>query len=64
MSKEVIRSTQFAHVKNAVKQEPVELSQEQLQELALLYEGTLQQFKPNTLIMGTVVSATASFVVE
>lgn len=60
MSKEVIRGSQFAHVKNAVKQEPLELNEEQRKELEQLYEGTLQQFKLNTLLMGTIVTVTDS----
>ena len=57
MSKEVIRSNQFAHVDAAslVHVDHLELNQEQLQEMSDLYEGIFSTLKPGKLVTGKVV---------
>lgn len=57
MSKEVIRSSQFAHIKKAWINEPAtDLNQEQLQELTAIYNGIVDKFKPGKIVIGKVVS--------
>lgn len=58
MSKEVIRSKQFAHADAALLQDVVlELNPEQVAELESLYEGALQTFRRGKVINGKVVKA-------
>ena len=57
MSKELIRSSQFAHADMAslVQAEEVSLNQEQLEELSNLYEGIFDTLNPGKLVSGKVV---------
>ncbi len=57
MSKELIRSSQFAHADMAslVQAEEVSLNQEQLEELSNLYEGIFDTLNPGKLVTGKVV---------
>lgn len=60
MSKEIIRSTDFCHVKDksllqAIDAE-LELSAEQQESLANLYEGAVETFKQGKTLQGTVIS--------
>lgn len=59
MSKEIIRSSQFASVRSAAEldQAALQLSEELLQELHSLYQGTGETFQPGKLIKGTVVES-------
>ncbi len=57
MSKEVIKSTQFAHIKKDWSNEPlVDFNQEQLQELNAIYNGIVDKFKPGKIVIGRAVS--------
>src|SRR5579859_7652056 len=55
MSKEVIRSRQFAHV-GVLPEEELNLNQEQQRTLASLYEG-LDKLRPGQLLTGVVLRA-------
>lgn len=57
MSKEVIKSSQFAHADAAslIPDDVVTLSEEQLRELSDLYEGIFDTLKPGKLVTGKVV---------
>ena len=57
MSKEVIKSSQFAHVKQQSIDEALNLNQEQHKELASLYEGIVDLFKPGKIVIGRVIKA-------
>lgn len=58
MSKELIRSNQFAKADSAMLQDTdLELNHEQAEELASLYEGALQSFRRGKVITGKVVKA-------
>ena len=57
MSKEIIRSNQFAHVKQESLDEALKLNQEQHNELASLYEGIVDLFKPGKIVIGKVIRA-------
>ncbi len=57
MSKEIIRSNQFAHVKQESLDEALQLNQEQHNELASLYEGIVDLFKPGKIVIGKVIRA-------
>lgn len=57
MSKEVIRGSQFAHVDTAWLDESLQLSPEQLQDLAQLYQGIGEQFRKNKIVIGKIVQA-------
>ncbi len=57
MSKEVIKSSQFAQVRT-LPEDIVTLTPEQKVDLAALYEGISGKFKPGKLITGQVLSAT------
>lgn len=59
MSKEVIKPQQFAHALTLWDSEELQLNSEQKKELASLYEGTLDSFKPGTIITGKVLKVTA-----
>lgn len=55
MSKEVLRSSQFAAA-DAVPETELELAPEQMQELQELYAGVLDPFKPGSLIIGKIIA--------
>lgn len=55
MSKEIIRSKQFAHA-TILEEEGTSLNQEQIQELASIYDG-LDKVRPGQLIKGIVLRA-------
>lgn len=58
MSKEIIRSSQFAHLKNQlVDDETLQMNPEQHKELAALYEGIVDLFKPGKIVVGKVIRA-------
>lgn len=57
MSREIIRSNQFAHVKQESLDEALQLNQEQHNELASLYEGIVDLFKPGKIVIGRVIKA-------
>lgn len=59
MSKEVIKPQQFAHAPALWDANELQLNAEQQKELASLYEGTLDSFKPGTIITGKVIRVTA-----
>lgn len=63
MSKEVIKSTQFAHVKKDWSDESIQLNPEQSQELNNLYEGIIDRFKPGKIVIGKVVAIDSNGVV-
>lgn len=54
MSKEIIRPDQFARAEVTPDNVLVELSNEQQNELAQLYEGIQDQFDPGKLVIGTI----------
>ncbi len=56
MSKEFIRPEQFCHIHAKTAEEAVnlQLTEEQIAELARLYDGTLQSYEPGNIIKGTV----------
>lgn len=56
MSKEVIKSSQFAHVHKDWNDESLELNQEQSQELNALYAGIVDRFKPGKIVVGKVIA--------
>lgn len=57
MSKEVIRSTQFAHIKKDWSDETLlQLNKEQSQELNALYAGIVDRFKPGKIVIGKVIN--------
>jgi small subunit ribosomal protein S1 len=56
MSKEVIRSNQFAHVKKDWNDEALTLNKEQSQELNALYEGIVDRFKPGKIVVGKIIN--------
>jgi small subunit ribosomal protein S1 len=56
MSKEVIKSTQFAHVATDLSDEALELNQEQSNELNALYAGIVDRFKPGKIVIGKVIA--------
>jgi small subunit ribosomal protein S1 len=57
MSKEVIKSTQFAHIKKDWSDETLlQLNKEQSQELDSLYEGIIDRFKPGKIVIGKVIT--------
>lgn len=56
MSKEVIKSTQFAHVAKDWSDESLELNKEQSQELNDLYAGIVDRFKPGKIVVGKVIA--------
>ena len=57
MSKELIRSSQFAHADMAslIQNEETTLNKEQLEELSNLYEGIFDTLNPGKLVYGKVV---------
>jgi len=55
MSKEMIRPEQFAHADIMKQNLDLSLSQEQLQELAELYNSSKSQFKAGSLLEGAIV---------
>jgi len=55
MSKEVIKSTQFAHISKDWSDEALELNHEQTQELNALYAGIVDRFKPGKIVVGKVI---------
>ena len=57
MSKTVIRGSQFCHIKSIPEDEMLELSQEQLDELASLYEGAFAELKQGKIVVAKVVNA-------
>lgn len=59
MSKEVIRPSQFRHIKGKVvfDDADLKLNQEQERELADLYSGMLETFQPGKIITGKIVAA-------
>lgn len=59
MSKELLKARQFRHVEPMfVEEEVLQLNDEQKKELAALYQGTLEGFKPGKLIKGKVLAVT------
>lgn len=56
MSKEVIKSTQFAHVAKDWSDESLHLNKEQSKELNELYESIVDRFKPGKIVIGKVVA--------
>lgn len=56
MSKEVIKSTQFAHVNKDWSDETLQLNPEQSQELNALYAGIVDRFKPGKIVVGKVIA--------
>lgn len=55
MSKELLKSEQFARV-NFIQAEPLEINEEQKQELKNLYEETLEKLKPGQVVTGKILS--------
>ena len=55
MSKELIRASQFAHVTKGWNPEEFQLSEEQMRDLAKLYEGSTDNFKSGAIITGKVL---------
>ncbi len=58
MSKEVIKGSQFAHLKKDLQEDSLVLTQEQLTELQSLYDGALQQFKSGKIVHGKIIQIT------
>ena len=56
MSKEVIKSTQFAHVKKDWSDDTLHFNKEQTAELNALYEGIVDRFKPGKIVVGKIIS--------
>ncbi len=59
MSKELIKPEQFRTAESVWNDESFQLNEEQKGELAALYEGTLDRFKPGNIIKGTVLKASS-----
>jgi small subunit ribosomal protein S1 len=59
MSKELLRPQQYRKAELRFNDELFQLSEEQKGELSALYEGTLDSFKPGTIIRGTVIKTSA-----
>ena len=56
MSKEVIKGSQFAHVKKDWNDEVLHLNKEQSEELNALYKGIVDRFRPGKIVTGKVIS--------
>lgn len=59
MSKELIKPGQFRKAETTFDTHSFQLNDEQLGELSALYEGTLDKYKPGSIIKGTVKKASA-----
>lgn len=59
MSKEIITARQFAHAINVWNPEEFQMNDEQKLELAQLYTGALDSFKPGVILTGKVLRVTA-----
>lgn len=60
MSKTIIRGSQFCHVNPVWEHdEELNLNQEQLDELAALYEGTLESLKQGKIVTGIIADITS-----
>jgi small subunit ribosomal protein S1 len=57
MSKTVIRGSQFRHIQAGPAEELLELSQDQLDELASLYEHTFEELKQGKIVKAKVIKA-------
>lgn len=59
MSKELLKPQQFRRAELRFDDESFQLNEQQKGELSALYEGTLDRFKPGSIIKGTVIKASA-----
>ena len=59
MSKELLKPQQFRKAETLFNEEEFQLNEQQKGELSALYEGTLDKFKPGSIIKGTVIKASA-----